>query len=261
MVRDQAGAIHAFYNVCRHRGTRLCEDARDIARRFNARITPGLMAWTGASSGAPHMDEASPVSTRRLFIARRKALDLWEGFIFVSLAEKPMPLENVFAPLAGKFAHWNLPLLRSAKRIEYDVRANWKLIFENYSECYHCPGVHPALAKVSPYDSAENDLAEGPFLGGFMEIAKDASLTMSGKACARPVGDIRSDDHAPRFLLLDLSQPAPQHASRIMSWCINSGRSRRNGRGFSATGSFIRTRPGSATPAYSIRMTRLSFGT
>src|SRR5204863_500310 len=92
-----------------------------------------------------------------------------------------------FAPLAGKFSHWNLAKLRSAKRIEYDVRANWKLMFENYSECYHCPGVHPMLSKVSPYDSAENDLAKGPFLGGFMSINKGRSLTMSGDACAFPV--------------------------------------------------------------------------
>ena len=112
---------------------------------------------------------------------------------------KPPPLDEVFASLAGKFGHWNLPLLRSARRIEYDVCANWKLIFENYSECYHCPGVHPALAKISPYDSAENDLCEGPFLGGFMAIARGASLTMSGKACARPVGDIEGEDHARVF--------------------------------------------------------------
>jgi Rieske 2Fe-2S family protein len=95
-----------------------------------------------------------------------------------------MPLKEWFAPLAGKFSHWNLANLRSAKRVEYDVRANWKLIFENYSECYHCPGVHPMLSKVSPYDSAENDLTEGPFLGGFMKINKGRSLTMSGNACA-----------------------------------------------------------------------------
>jgi len=87
-----------------------------------------------------------------------------------------------------------LSILRPAKRIEYDVRANWKLMFENYSECYHCPGVHPMLAKVSPYDSAENDLSEGPFLGGFMKINKGAGLTMSGKACALPVGGIKRAD-------------------------------------------------------------------
>jgi Rieske 2Fe-2S family protein len=79
------------------------------------------------------------------------------------------------------------------------VHANWKLIFENYSECYHCPGVHPALSKISPYDSAENDLCEGPFLGGFMAIARGKSLTMSGKACARPVGDIKGENHARVF--------------------------------------------------------------
>ena len=93
------------------------------------------------------------------------------------------------------FALESVAALRSAKRIEYDVRANWKLIFENYSECYHCPGVHPMLSKISPYDSAENDLAEGPFLGGFMSIAKGGSLTMSGNACALPVGDIKGEDH------------------------------------------------------------------
>src|SRR5438093_4881833 len=113
---------------------------------------------------------------------------LWEGFIFVNLAgastprSSYMPLEKRFAPLAGKFARWNLAELRSAKRIEYDVRANWKLIVENYSDCYHCPGVHPELSKVSPYDSAENDLSEGPFLGGFMRIAKRHSLALSSNA-------------------------------------------------------------------------------
>jgi hypothetical protein len=69
------------------------------------------------------------------------------------------------------------------------------LIFQNYSECYHCPLVHPALSKLTPYDSAENDLCEGPFLGGFMLITKGNSLTMSGNACALPVGDIKAEDH------------------------------------------------------------------
>ena len=140
-------------------------------------------------------------------------LALWEGLIFVNLADSPTPLEEWFAPLNGKFSHWNLPKLRAAKRIEYDVKANWKLMFENYSECYHCPGVHPMLSKVSPYDSAENDLTEGPFLGGFMKINKGAGLTMSGKACALPVGQ---DRESPRgFLLFDFSEHAPLFTSGI----------------------------------------------
>jgi glycine betaine catabolism A len=122
-------------------------------------------------------------------------LALWEGFIFVNLAKKPLPLAKRFASLEGKFSHWNLPKLRSAKTIEYDVRANWKLVFQNYSECYHCPLVHPELSKLSPSDSAENDLSEGPFLGGFMRIIPGKSLTMSGNTCALPVGDIKDGDH------------------------------------------------------------------
>ena len=101
-------------------------------------------------------------------------------------------LEDWFAPLNGKFSHWNMSILQPVKRIEYDVRANWKLMFENYSECYHCPGVHPQLQKISPYDSAENDLREGPFLGGFMKINPGKSLTMSGNACAAFVGKIEN---------------------------------------------------------------------
>src|SRR5947207_6349146 len=181
VIRDKSGAIRGFFNVCRHRGTRLKEDACG----HTSAIQCPYHAWTygldGRLIGAPHMDEV-PGFDKADYSLHAVNLALWEGFIFVNLADSPTPPEEVFAPLAGKFSHWNLAKLRSAKRIEYDVRANWKLMFENYSECYHCPGVHPALSKLTPYDSAENDLAEGPFLGGFMRITKGNSLTMSGNA-------------------------------------------------------------------------------
>ena len=203
ILRDKGGELHGFYNVCRHRGTRLREDrAGQAAPGHVSAIQCPYHAWTygldGRLIGAPHMDEVQGFD-KADYSLHSVNLALWEGFIFVNLAGSSAPLEEVFAPLAGKFTHWNLPKLRSAKRVEYDVRANWKLIFENYSECYHCPGVHPALSKLTPYDSAENDLCEGPFLGGFMSITKSASLTMSGKTCALPVGDIRSEDHGRVF--------------------------------------------------------------
>ena len=188
VTRDQKDVVRAFYNVCRHRGTRLCEEQTGHA----AAIQCPYHAWTygldGRLIGAPHMDLVRGFD-KADYSLQPVNLGVWEGFIFVNLADNPTPLEKWFGPLAGKFSHWNLAKLRSARRIEYDVRANWKLIFENYSECYHCPGVHPMLSKVSPYDSAENDLSEGPFLGGFMTINKGKSLTMSGNACALAVGD------------------------------------------------------------------------
>ncbi len=186
IARDRSGVIRGFYNVCRHRGTRLCEDSGG----HSSTIQCPYHAWTygldGRLIGSPHMDDV-PGFDRSQYSLHPANLELWEGFIFVNVGDNDMPLEQWFAPLAGKFSNWNLPRLRSVKRIEYDVKANWKLMFENYSECYHCPGVHPMLSKVSPYDSAENDLTEGPFLGGFMRINKGKSLTMSGEACAIPV--------------------------------------------------------------------------
>jgi Rieske 2Fe-2S family protein len=186
IVRDKNGDVRAFYNVCRHRGTRLCEEERGHA----AAIQCPYHAWTygldGRLIGAPHMDEVNGFK-REQYSLRTVHAETWEGFIFVNLANQPMPLEKWFAPLGEKFSQWDLPRLRSAKRVEYDVKANWKLMFENYSECYHCPGVHPMLSKVSPYDSAENDLTEGPFLGGFMKINPGKSLTMSGEACAMAI--------------------------------------------------------------------------
>jgi Rieske 2Fe-2S family protein len=188
VVRDKEGVIRSFYNVCRHRGTRLKEDACGHVSAIQCPYHAWTYGFDGRLIGAPHMDEV-PGFDKAEYSLHAVNLGLWEGFIFVNLAKVPMPLKEWFAPLAGKFSHWNLPNLRSAKRIEYDVHANWKLIFENYSECYHCPGVHPTLSKLTPYDAAENDLFEGPFLGGFMPITKGTSLTMSGNACALGVKD------------------------------------------------------------------------
>lgn len=194
VVRDQKGDVHGFYNVCRHRGTRLCEKQSGHCSTIQCPYHAWTYGLDGRLVGAPHMDKV-PGFARDEHSLHRVALGVWEGFIFVSLADAPASLEDFLAPLAGKFSSWNLPKLRSARRIEYDVRANWKLIFENYSECYHCPGVHPALQKLTPYDLAENDLCEGPFLGGFMPITRGHSLTMTGNVCALPVGDIKGEDN------------------------------------------------------------------
>jgi len=206
VIRDKRGEIRGFYNVCRHRGSRLIENTNG---QLSAAIQCPYHAWTyglnGRLLGAPHMDDV-PGFNKGDYPLHAVNVALWEGFIFVNLANSGaltsvlsqregrkqdgfVSLEDWFAPLNGKFSHWNMSILQPAKRIEYDVRANWKLMFENYSECYHCPGVHPQLQKISPYDSAENDLTEGPFLGGFMRIAKGRSLTMSGNACALGIAD------------------------------------------------------------------------
>jgi len=197
IIRDKGGEIHGFFNVCRHRGSRLIEDDGGNCGTIQCPYHAWTYGLDGRLIGAPHMDEV-PDFNKADYPLHSVNVGVWEGFIFVNLSDASTErggyksLEKWFAPLHGKFSHWNMSILRPAKRIEYDVRANWKLMFENYSECYHCPGVHPQLQKVSPYDSAENDLREGPFLGGFMKINPGKSLTMSGNACAAFVGKIEN---------------------------------------------------------------------
>jgi Rieske 2Fe-2S family protein len=196
VLRDHDGAVRAFHNVCRHRGTRLCEEAQ--GQFVSGQIRCPYHAWTyaldgrlrGASSmkGLPGFDTSD-------YPLLPVAVTTWEGFIFLSLATPPEPFDQTHAPLLGKFGRYNLPTLRAARRIDYDVQANWKLLFENYSECYHCSPIHPALVRLSPSDSGENDLTRGPFLGGFMAVNPGHdSLTVSGAACAIPVGALPEED-------------------------------------------------------------------
>jgi Rieske 2Fe-2S family protein len=194
VLRDRQGAVRAFHNVCRHRGSRLCEEH---AGRFGETIQCPYHAWTYALDGrllaAPSAD-AIEEFRKSEWPLHPVATATWEGFVFVNLAEQPEPFEAAFAPLIGRFARFGLPALAAGRQVTYDVRANWKLVVQNYSECYHCAPVHPALTKLSPPTSGENDLYAGPILGGFMEINGAESLTMSGRACGLPVGDLPPED-------------------------------------------------------------------
>jgi len=195
LVRGRDGRARAFYNVCRHRGTRLCEAERG---HFAGGIQCPYHAWTygldGALLGAPHMADV-PWFDKAEHPLAPAALGEWEGFLFLNLAPQPQPLAEALAPLLGRFAPWRLPRLSVARQLQYEVGANWKLIFQNFSECYHCPPVHPALAKLSHYRSGANNLREGSVLGGYMLINDPGgSLTMSGRLCGPPLGDLPDDE-------------------------------------------------------------------
>lgn len=190
LLRDRAGVMRAFFNVCRHRGTRIC---REEAGRFSGTIQCPYHAWTwttdGRLAGAPHMQDAEGFE-RADYPLHAAALAEWNGFLFVSVADTPPPFEETWAPMLHRFDRWHMTGLRVGHQALYDVRANWKLVFQNYSECLHCPVIHPELAAVLPYQSGANDLAEGAFLGGYMEVTPPhESATMSGKPAGRLVSD------------------------------------------------------------------------
>jgi Rieske 2Fe-2S family protein len=187
ITRDTHGSLHAFYNVCRHRGTRLCTQERGA---FKGSIQCPYHAWTygldGTLTVARNMDD-TPGFDRSEYPLHEARVAEFEGFVFVAL-EPAQPFAKVFASLISRFDAWSIPELRSAARIEYDLAANWKLVFQNYSECYHCPVIHPQLEKLSPSDSGRNDLSEGPFLGGYSELRESReTLTASGHTKRAPL--------------------------------------------------------------------------
>jgi Rieske 2Fe-2S family protein len=195
VLHDRAGGYRAYYNVCRHRGTRLCEAHTG---RFSETIQCPYHAWTysldGRLIGAPSTGDIEGFD-KSDWPLHPVPVATWEGFLFINLAERPEPFEDAFEPLLGRFSRFNLPNLKVHRTIDYDVTCNWKLLFQNYSECYHCGPVHPALAKLTPPTSGENDLTEGPFTGGFMVINRGhESMTMSGKSCGVSVGDLPEED-------------------------------------------------------------------
>jgi Rieske 2Fe-2S family protein len=205
VTRDRHGALHAFFNVCRHRGTRICIEE---SGRFGETIQCPYHAWTygtdGRLVGAPHMQEVEGFD-KDDYPLHEAAIAEWEGFLFVNPAERPEPFGRAFAPMMGRLARFGLADLVVGHQARYDVRANWKLVFQNYSECLHCPTIHPKLATVLPYQSGANDLVEGPFLGGYMEIkAPHESATMSGRACGRLVSTALPEDDRHRAFYYSL---------------------------------------------------------
>jgi glycine betaine catabolism A len=197
VVRGRDSELRAFFNVCRHRGTRLCTEH---AGQFSETIQCPYHAWTygidGRLIGAPHMNEVEGFDKKQ-YPLHQAAVAQWEGFVFVNVSGGPEPFEEWFAPMIGRLARYGLASLEVGHSVKYEVKANWKLVFQNYSECLHCPMIHPELSTMMPYTSGANDLIEGPFLGGYMELNHE-SATMSGKACGRFVSATLSQDDRKR---------------------------------------------------------------
>jgi Rieske 2Fe-2S family protein len=193
VLRDKQNQIRAFYNVCRHRGTRICEESQG---RFNASIQCSYHAWTygldGKLIGAPFMKEA-PEFPWEDFHLHSVPLYIWEGFIFVHIGrDEPELFEKMYAPMLDRLTRWNVSSLKAHSRHVYELTSNWKYVFQNFNECYHCPTIHPMLNKYTNYTGAENDLFDGPFLGGHMDITGGESMTLTGNFCSLPLGDLDS---------------------------------------------------------------------
>ncbi|HKE46648.1 MAG TPA: aromatic ring-hydroxylating dioxygenase subunit alpha [Rhodanobacteraceae bacterium] len=195
VLRDASGEIRAFHNHCRHRGSRLCQEHSGV---LGGTIQCPYHAWTYGLDGAlrtvPTMTEVAGFDVAN-YPLHKVALETWQGFIFINLARQPQPFAEALPALVGKFAHRHADALQSVHQETYDVAANWKLFFHNFSECYHCPTVHPLLNKLTPFRNSENDLDEGPVLGGPMLMSNpQGSMTMGGARCALPFDGLSAEE-------------------------------------------------------------------
>ncbi len=163
LVRTREGQLRAFYNVCRHRGSRLCRtqaETESMGVTLPGGITAGRMIvcpyhqWSydfnGALVAAPHMSTAAGFK-KQDFNLYPVGVDTWGGFVFLNLTPAgAKPLAEQLGGIPGRLRRYPLSELRVGATIRYEVAANWKIVCENYNECYHCGGVHPELCAVVP---------------------------------------------------------------------------------------------------------------
>jgi Rieske 2Fe-2S family protein len=178
LIRDGEGGVHAHYNVCRHRGSRLLMQPAGNARAITCRYHGWTYAPDGCLQAAPRMPEGFEPSGHGL---KPCALRIVEGLLFVSLADDPAPaLDDVVAGLGPYLRLHGIGEARVAHRATWPVQANWKLVVENYLECYHCKPAHPQYCGVeikadkigdgSPAAIARYEARYGPWLARATEL-------------------------------------------------------------------------------------------
>lgn len=178
VTRNRHGTPGAFLNVCRHRGARLCTGEAGEVRRS---LQCPYHAWTydldGRLVAAPNL-AAMPTLDRAAYGLHRVHLREWLGYLWVCLAEEPPSFgETVVADVTGRLGpgvleHYRVEELALGRRVSYEVAANWKLIIENFMECYHCATIHPELTEVLP--EFEDGFAAQYYVGHGPEFAGDA---------------------------------------------------------------------------------------
>jgi Rieske 2Fe-2S family protein len=194
LVRGDDGVLRAFHNTCRHRGSALCRTAEG---RFPAAgIVCPYHSWRYNLRGElVQTSSAQPGDGFDVHDLSLYALPVteWNGFVFAAFTPRPPPFAASFDLPLDRLADWPLADLVVGHRLRKTIQCNWKVFWENYNECLHCPGVHPRLVQLVPLfgrallerrddprwqDHAED---EDPKYGGGLRTGAE-SWTMDGKA-------------------------------------------------------------------------------
>jgi Rieske 2Fe-2S family protein len=200
LVRTKDGTLRAHYNVCRHRGSRLVIDAAAGRGCFGNTIRCPYHSWTYELDGklrtAPYLEEGESFE-RDDFALYPAGADTWGGFVFVRLAndESKQTLRDQLDQVPNRLSRYPLSDLRIARRISYPIAANWKVMLENYNECYHCAGVHPELCAIVPAFKQRGG-AGLDWDRGVPHKPGAFTFTMSGTTSREPFPGLDEDERA-----------------------------------------------------------------
>ncbi|MGA2045458.1 MAG: aromatic ring-hydroxylating dioxygenase subunit alpha [Roseiarcus sp.] len=173
VLRGNDGALRAFANVCRHRGSRICLSEQGHA---SVLVCP-YHAWAynldGSLRSARHMPAGFD---KRRFGLKPVACEVIEGLVFLSLAEAPLSLDVARAAIRAAYGPYGWADAKVAHRQTYPIAANWKLAVENYLECYHCTPAHPEYSRLH---ALEQPLPQIAALNAAMEArSRDLGLAI-----------------------------------------------------------------------------------
>ncbi|MPY98047.1 MAG: Rieske 2Fe-2S domain-containing protein [Actinophytocola sp.] len=157
VTRSRDGSLRAFLNICRHRGARLCvEETGSVKRSFQCPYHAWTYGLDGKLIAAPNL-QSMPDVDRTEYGLKPVHLREWLGYAWLSLADEPPSfVDTVQADVTDRLGdveaieNYEIDELTLGRRITYDVKANWKLVIENFMECYHCATIHPELTEVLP---------------------------------------------------------------------------------------------------------------
>ena len=230
LVRSADGLVRAFHNVCRHRGSRLVDTASGHGL---TRLLCPYHSWSynldGTLQNAPRMGAGFCKGDFPLQAVR---MEMHEGFIFLQLDPNGPALAEHFAELPD-LRPYRIPELVCGRHIEYEVAANWKLICENYSECYHCAHAHPQLNRLSEVIArSERGSDNGErFSGGPMQLREGvATMSMSGDSNLPTIpGLSHADSRIVHYYLVYpnmMLSPHPDYVLTHTVWPLAPGRTR-----------------------------------
>jgi Rieske 2Fe-2S family protein len=187
LIRDAEGVLRAFANACRHRNHELLPCGETVNRPIV------LCPYHGWSYRLDGRLRKAPLYDDRGFgdfdVAENGLVQLpcteWHGWVFVDGSGAAGPFAEHVAGLEEIIAPYEPERLKVAGSHEYVVAANWKILSENYQECYHCPVIHPELCAVSPPESGDNYAhpAAGAWVGGWMDLREGAdTMSLDGRS-------------------------------------------------------------------------------